>query len=244
MRHGSVLGSGLPSLRRVEDRGDRSLAVHAREHWGDSVKDYQALLRQLEGPDLPLYDEAREAIEELLSREVVIRDTGGDDYYVGGMTDITQDQRLATAGETTPADGIASPLHPLVMDFNGRSARRFQRANGWRSVALWRPVQGWRPAASWLLRVDGVGGGSTQGGASAASMRAVRQMAIPARDCTRRALSGVQGVHQGIAITKRSSARAPPRAWRASSSGSRATSSSLAKGTASTASAAGSGRRG
>jgi hypothetical protein len=27
----------------------------------------------------------------------------------------TQDQRLATADETTPADGIASPLHPLVL---------------------------------------------------------------------------------------------------------------------------------
>ena len=26
-----------------------------------------------------------------------------------------QDQRLATADETTPADGIASPLHPLVL---------------------------------------------------------------------------------------------------------------------------------
>ena len=26
----------------------------------------------------------------------------------------TQDQRLATADETTPAGGIASPLHPLV----------------------------------------------------------------------------------------------------------------------------------
>jgi hypothetical protein len=26
----------------------------------------------------------------------------------------TQDQRLATADETTHADGIASPLHPLV----------------------------------------------------------------------------------------------------------------------------------
>ena len=27
----------------------------------------------------------------------------------------TQDQRLATADETTPADGIASPLHPMVL---------------------------------------------------------------------------------------------------------------------------------
>ena len=27
----------------------------------------------------------------------------------------TQDQRLATADETTPAGGIASPLHPLVL---------------------------------------------------------------------------------------------------------------------------------
>lgn len=31
------------------------------------------------------------------------------------MTQNTQDQRLATADETTPADGIASPLHPLVL---------------------------------------------------------------------------------------------------------------------------------
>lgn len=61
------------------------------------MKDYQALLRQLEGPDLPLYDEAREAIEELLSREVVIRDTGGDDYYVGGMTDIQEIVRACAA---------------------------------------------------------------------------------------------------------------------------------------------------
>lgn len=29
-------------------------------------------------------------------------------------TATTQDQRLATADQTTPADGIASPLHPLV----------------------------------------------------------------------------------------------------------------------------------
>ena len=32
-----------------------------------------------------------------------------------GHTPNTQDQRLATADETTQADGIASPLHPLVL---------------------------------------------------------------------------------------------------------------------------------
>lgn len=35
----------------------------------------------------------------------------------------TQDQRLATADETTPADGIASPLHPLVRWRRGEDER-------------------------------------------------------------------------------------------------------------------------
>lgn len=52
------------------------------------MKNYADLINQLQGPDLPLYAEAIEAIEELLARQVVIRDTGGDDYYTGGMVGI------------------------------------------------------------------------------------------------------------------------------------------------------------
>jgi hypothetical protein len=44
------------------------------------------------------------------------RTKGGAPSAAGAdeVTQNTQDQRLATADETTPADGIASPLHPLV----------------------------------------------------------------------------------------------------------------------------------
>ena len=41
----------------------------------------------------------------------------------------TQDQRLATADETTPADGIASPLHPLVMEGGVSYCYETERAN-------------------------------------------------------------------------------------------------------------------
>ena len=39
---------------------------------------------------------------------------GGSGFPVS-RNENTQDQRLATADETTPAGGIASPLHPLVL---------------------------------------------------------------------------------------------------------------------------------
>ncbi len=40
----------------------------------------------------------------------------GGDAGAAGLTHNTQDQRLATADATTPAGGIASPLHSLVMN--------------------------------------------------------------------------------------------------------------------------------
>lgn len=54
------------------------------------MRNYADLIQQLQGPDLPLYAEAIEAIEELLARQVVIRDTAGDDYYTGGMVGIDE----------------------------------------------------------------------------------------------------------------------------------------------------------
>lgn len=61
------------------------------------MKDYRTLLRDLQILCLPVCAEAREAIEELLAREVVIRDTSGDDYYLGGTVNIQEVVRACAA---------------------------------------------------------------------------------------------------------------------------------------------------